>query len=95
MLGKNMKLKPGAVIDEPGSSAKTKTGEWRTLKPVVDKKKCIKCGLCWLYCPDACIKIKNDGADIDYDYCKGCGICARHCPVKAIKMVREENGKSN
>ncbi len=90
-----MKLKPGAVIDKPGSSAETKTGEWRTLKPIVDKEKCIKCGLCWLYCPDACIKMKKDGADIDYDYCKGCGICARHCPVKAIKMVREKNGESN
>jgi Pyruvate/2-oxoacid:ferredoxin oxidoreductase delta subunit len=35
------------------------------------------CGLCWIYCPEAAIKVNNDGSyDIDLAYCKGCGICA-------------------
>jgi len=86
-----MKFNTGAVVTEPGSTVKNKTGGWRSKRPVVDSKKCIKCGMCWMFCPDACINIdKKKGAVIDYDYCKGCGICARVCPVKCIKMVKEE-----
>ena len=88
---KKMKFNIGAVITEPGSTIKNKTGGWRVQKPVVDLNKCIKCGICWMYCPDSCIKIdKKKGAIIDYDYCKGDGVCANVCPVKCIKMVKEE-----
>ena len=45
----------GAVVKEPGSTRKNKTGSWRTFKPVADKDKCISCGLCYLFCPDGCI----------------------------------------
>lgn len=76
----------GAVVKEPGSTRKNKTGSWRTFKPILDKEKCIDCGNCVLFCPEGCI---NKEYDIDYDYCKGCGICAEECPVKAIKMERE------
>ena len=86
-----MKFNTGAIITEPGSTIKNKTGSWRSLKPAIDKEKCIKCGRCWLFCPDAAIKMDKEGkADIDYDYCKGCGICASECPVNCIKMEKEE-----
>ena len=66
------------------------TGTWRVFRPVVDTVKCVKCGLCWLYCPEVAIEPGDDGRPrILYDYCKGCGICANECPVKAIKMVKE------
>ncbi|MBD3309699.1 4Fe-4S dicluster domain-containing protein [Candidatus Woesearchaeota archaeon] len=81
------KVNIGAVVTEPGSTVKNKTGSWRALKPVKDEKKCIKCGICWQFCPDNAI---SKDIKIDYDYCKGCGICAAECPVKAIKMIREE-----
>jgi len=56
----------------------------------MDKTKCTKCLLCWLYCPDAVIVRAKDGSvSINYDYCKGCGICAEVCPAKAITMVME------
>lgn len=84
---KRKKPNIGAVITEPGSSTRYKTGDWRTLKPVRDKNSCTKCGLCWLYCPDSAI---DENFDIDYDYCKGCGICAKECPVKAVTMLKEE-----
>ena len=86
-----LKFNIAAIITEPGSSIKNKTGSWRSLRPIVDKSKCIKCGKCWQFCPDAAIKMDKEGkATIDYDYCKGCGICAENCPVKCIKMIKEK-----
>jgi 2-oxoacid:acceptor oxidoreductase delta subunit (pyruvate/2-ketoisovalerate family) len=71
------------------SSRANKTGLWRTFKPVIDYEKCIKCYICWKFCPDVAIII-DDIPKIDYDYCKGCGICANECPKKAITMEKEE-----
>ncbi len=87
--GARKKLPPGAVILKPGSTEQTETGSWRSLKPVIDEKKCTGCGICWLYCPDMAIS-EGKPPKIDYKYCKGCGICANECPVKAIIMVPEE-----
>ncbi|PKP54599.1 MAG: pyruvate synthase [Candidatus Altiarchaeales archaeon HGW-Altiarchaeales-3] len=84
-----MKYTVGAVITEPGNSKITKTGAWRTFKPIVDNEKCVKCGICEKVCPEGSITI-GDTAEIDYDYCKGCGICANECPKGAIKMIIEE-----
>lgn len=80
----------GAVITEPDSTKREKTGKWRTLKPVVDKNKCTGNGACWMFCPDNAIIIKDGKAVVDYDYCKGCGICCQVCPVRAIIMVKED-----
>lgn len=73
-----------------------KTGDWRSLRPVIDRKKCIPtvknkpaCFLCWLYCPEGVVKAGIE-VEIDLDYCKGCGICAEECPPRAISMVRED-----
>lgn len=84
-------LNIGCVIDEPGSASQYKTGDWRTgIKPEWNEARCIKCGLCWLFCPEAAIYQKADGFFVaDFDYCKGCGICARECWPKAIAMVEE------
>ena len=83
----------GAVVKEPGSTIKNKTGSWRVFRPVVDEELCIGCKRCWFFCPDVSIKmVEKNGkliATIDYDYCKGCGICANECPKNAIKMIRE------
>ena len=87
---KQIKINPGAVVDEPGSSLKNKTGSWRTMKPVINKEKCKGCGLCAASCPDAAIKILDEKKFINYDYCKGCGICALQCPNHSIIMVKEE-----
>jgi len=87
---KKMEFTIGAVIKEPGSTIKNKTGGWRTMIPILDQSKCVKCGTCWMYCPEGAIKKGSKGFTIDYDYCKGCGICANECPVKAIRMELEK-----
>ena len=80
----------GVVIPEPGNSVTYKTGNWRALRPVYDKSKCVRCLMCWVHCPEPAIRrLDDDWVEIDYDFCKGCGICANVCPVKAITMVRE------
>lgn len=69
------------------------TGKWRTRKPVMDNEKCVKCGMCLMYCPVNSICRHEDGSfEICYDYCKGCGICAHECKKGAIEMqpVKEE-----
>ena len=83
-------LKPGVIVDEPGSAVEYSTGDWKSQRPVLDKDKCIKCALCFIYCPEGCIKRDDEGYFIsDLNFCKGCGICAAECPRKAITMVIE------
>jgi pyruvate ferredoxin oxidoreductase delta subunit len=84
-------MEVGNVITEAGNASLRKTGDWRTERPIIDKEKCNKCGLCWLYCPDAAIKPVEGGYyEPDLFYCKGCGICARVCSREAITMIEEE-----
>lgn len=82
----------GCVVRGRGTSRVFKTGDWRSQRPVVDKEKCVTCGLCWIYCPDlAVILAENGDYEVNLDYCKGCGICAKQCPKQAITMVLEED----
>jgi pyruvate ferredoxin oxidoreductase delta subunit len=84
-------LEIGSVVTEPGNSLQYKTGSWRSEKPVVEKKQCIQCGICWLFCPDMCIIRAVEGHfTANLNYCKGCGICAKECPVGCITMIEEE-----
>ncbi len=83
------------ITSKPGSIEKNETGGWRTYKPIIDKNKCIGCGMCEKVCPEssAHIVINKKGekkGQIDYKHCKGCGVCAKHCPVGAIQMILEE-----
>jgi len=64
-------------------------GDWRSLRPVVNRAKCVKCSVCWLYCPVQCIVEKTAWFDVQLDTCKGCGICAEECPQGAITMIEE------
>ncbi|MFH0714210.1 MAG: 4Fe-4S dicluster-binding protein [Candidatus Diapherotrites archaeon] len=67
------------------------TGSWKVFRPVVDEKKCIKCWLCWVHCPDTAIKLREDDFVFsDYSICKGCGACAEVCPVKCIAMEKNK-----
>lgn len=74
-------------VSWPTKGASAQTGKWRTLRPVVDHNKCIRCRICWAFCPDSVIDPET--IEIDYQYCKGCGVCARECPKNAIGMETE------
>lgn len=81
----------GCIVTEPGSASEYKTGDWRADRPEYDFSRCIKCGICYIYCPEGCIYQNDDGYFVaDMYYCKGCGICAVECWTKAISMVQEE-----
>src|SRR3990170_4987898 len=82
----------GGVIERGGTADDYETGGGRKVRPVLDKKKCTNCLICWVMCPDSAI-IAEDGKMIGFDmeHCKCCGICAVECPdkVKAITMEEE------
>ena len=83
-------LEIGSIVTEPGSARQYKTGDWRSQKPIRDNNKCIKCGICYIFCPEGCIEQDSDGYfEANLFYCKGCGICARECWTQAITMVEE------
>ncbi len=82
----------GALILEAGNAERYPTGDWRTLRPVIDFEKCTHCMVCWFFCPDSSILVSQGKVvGVDVGHCKGCGICAAVCPVKirAISMVEE------
>jgi len=72
-----------------GKFVDTKTGNWRTQRPIINVEKCCRCGWCYLYCPTGCVEEKDAYFAVNLDYCKGCAICARECSVNAIEMVAE------
>jgi len=82
----------GCDIEKPGNSVAFLTGNWRTSgRPVMDREKCIRCGLCWILCPDNAYRCDTEGYfKWDERYCKGCGICVEECPKRAIAL-RGEN----
>lgn len=84
-------LEIGSIVVEPGSASQYQTGGWRSQRPVIDNELCNKCGLCYIYCPDACLDQDKEGYfEVNLYYCKGCGICATECPKDAITMLEEE-----
>lgn len=83
-------MTPGGEIYEGGTSRLTRTGEWRSNRPVWDPQKCRQCLLCAPFCPDSSIPVKDGKrTDFDFDHCKGCGICWKVCPFQAITMEQE------
>lgn len=78
------------VIHGEATSEASKTGLWRTLRPVIDYDRCNKCWwVCSTFCPDGAIRVEEGRPVIDYDHCKGCMVCAAQCPPHAIEAVPE------
>ncbi|MBE3580861.1 MAG: 4Fe-4S binding protein [Thermoanaerobacteraceae bacterium] len=77
----------GTLVSE--GSTEYKTGGWRTKRPLWDPEDCTHCLICWIYCPEMAIQVKDGKiTGIDATLCKGCGICAQECPrEKAMTMA--------
>ncbi len=89
----------GAAISAPAihgsaTSLHMDTGAWRTLRPVISRERCTRCGLCQTYCPEGVIAADEEGYPlIDYKHCKGCLICLVQCPLHAIESRPEQEGE--
>ena len=83
-------LEIGMILTDMANARQYQTGNWRSEKPIFDKSKCIKCGMCSIFCPEGCIEQNAEGYfEANLFYCKGCGICARECWPQAIAMIEE------
>jgi len=92
----------GGIIPEPGNMAWNDLSASRTgWLPVLDREKCIHCGLCDLVCPDYCLawgegepggKFERELMGVDYRYCKGCLRCVESCPTGALTKETETPG---
>ena len=58
---------------------------------VIDKAKCVKCGLCIEKCHFGAI---NTNFEVVAIACEGCGVCKLVCPVEAINLVPRVSGKA-
>nr|BAL57040.1 hypothetical conserved protein [uncultured crenarchaeote] len=81
------------ILTSVGNTVKKLTGTWRIDRPIIDYAKCTRCMICYIYCPDSVISLRDDLSPvIDYSNCKGCLICYVMCPPRAIKTEAENVG---
>lgn len=62
-------------------------------KAVLDKDKCIDCGICVDYCRFDAIENSTEGVSIVETLCEGCLLCARVCPHDAITIEEEDRSR--
>ena len=62
------------------------------MPPIIDKEKCIECGMCVQICPLDVLRFQINEenkkcAVVKYPYeCWHCRACVKDCPVNAIQM---------
>lgn len=61
-------------------------------KAVIDKEKCINCGLCMEKCRFNSIISFDTHYGVNEYACEGCGVCEFICPAEAIKMSPDVSG---
>jgi predicted Fe-Mo cluster-binding NifX family protein/ferredoxin len=60
-------------------------GAASALVAVVDREKCVSCGVCVGACPTGAIRM-NEVAEVDRGKCTGCGACVAQCPQDAVSL---------
>ena len=70
------------------------TASWRVFRPVMDKEKCVECGMCMAYCPVNSVIWKDEKYIITYDYCKSMPLASmmlpgtRPCSLRSRPEIR-------
>lgn len=90
----------GCAIKNIGMGCATRSGkllQHSAVKPTVNEKNCIGCGLCVIHCPAGAIELKGEvppqrgKARIDPQKCIGCADCLVACRSDAINISWSES----
>lgn len=72
---------------QPTSEKLHANNDWRFERPTWDAAKCVRCGMCYIVCPDSAISQNAEGSyEANPDYCKGCGLCVQQCLTGCISL---------
>ncbi len=63
-------------------------GDPHITKAVIDREKCMQCGVCKSVCPHDAI-LANNGFEVIKERCIGCSQCQKSCAFGAITMVSQ------
>jgi MinD superfamily P-loop ATPase len=62
-------------------------------KAVIDRDRCIHCGICIPYCRFDAIGFSDQEVVISEAACDGCHLCRRICPHGAIRMIQNDQSR--
>ena len=98
ILKEEKKVEGGGPISRLGGFMQRKfywTADWYKSRFLVNKKRCVKCGLCYRVCPTGNIKRSKDGEISFGKECILCVKCFNLCPVDAVLICersRDDEG---
>lgn len=87
-LEEDARSAPQTIVSDR-SMSENRTGNWRSMRPLIDSGRCTGCLLCWKFCPEVCVELTDKVPVIRLEYCKGCGVCVQECPADCISFEVE------
>lgn len=79
----------GGAIKNLSMGCSSRAGKQRmhsTIKPVIKRDRCRRCGSCLRWCAAGAITLDDEAARIDPEKCTGCGECIISCADDAVKV---------